>query len=274
MMKENWKKALALGAAGLAAAFVIAGCGSGTGGSAQGKETITVGTEGVVPKWTQNSGKSEDGGVEGYEIDVMKEIARRNNWNIKWQVGDFSGLFGMLDNKQIDTIASQVTITDERKQKYNFTNAYAYGSYVFVTKKEGAPKTVEWFKGKKVAVMAATNMQLALEDINEKDHMNLDIGHLDAEASVFPAVMNGTYDGAFCLSDAAYIAVKDLKMDLDIVDAHYKTLPIMYPFTKTEANDKRIAAINKTLSDMEGDGTLAKISNKWFGHDLSKKPEQ
>ena len=59
MMKENWKKALALGAAGLAAAFVMAGCGSGTGGSAQGKETITVGTEGVVPKWTQNSGKSD-----------------------------------------------------------------------------------------------------------------------------------------------------------------------------------------------------------------------
>lgn len=60
-------------------------------------------------------------------------------------------------------------------------------------------------------------------------------------------------------------------MDLAIFDAKYKTLPICYPMKKTQENDQLKETINKTLADMKSDGTLKKLSEKWFGEDVTVK---
>ena len=82
-------------------------------------------------------------------------------------------------------------------------------------------------------------------------------------------LFRSSYDAAFMIKTAAYIGIHDLKMDLQDWDPHYKTLPICYPLKKTKENEELKATINKTLAAMHKDGTLKKLSVKWFGEDVT-----
>ncbi|WP_302326359.1 transporter substrate-binding domain-containing protein [Enterocloster lavalensis] len=234
---------------------------------------IILGSTGVLAKWTQTAeGSAENGGLEGYDIDVWNEIARRNNFELEWKVAEFQALFGMLDNGDITTIANEVTTNPERLEKYDFTDTYAYDGYVFVVKKGSAPDSLDWFKNKKICVEAATNPRLVLEDMNEEKAMGIEIGYLDTQSVLLPAVDNGTYDGAFMIKTAAQIGIDDLGMDLEQFDPQYKVLPICYPLTRTDENAVLKETINATLKEMKEDGTLAELSNKWFGQDVTVEP--
>ncbi len=237
------------------------------------KKKIVLGSTGVLAKWTQTAeGSAENGGLEGYDIDVWNEIAARNNFELEWKVAEFQALFGMLDNGDITTIANEVTTNPERLEKYDFTDTYAYDGYVFVVKKGSAPDSLDWFKNKKICVEAATNPRLVLEDMNEEMAMGIEIGYLDTQSVLLPAVDNGTYDGAFMIKTAAQIGIDDLGMDLEQFDPQYKVLPICYPLTRTDENAELKETINATLKEMREDGTLAKLSDKWFGQDVTEEP--
>lgn len=254
---------------------MLAGCGgepkkeaAASDGSA--KQKIVLGSTGILAKWTQTvEGSKANGGLEGYDIDVWNEIAKRNNFELEWKVAEFQALFGMLDNGDITTIANEVTTNPQRLEKYMFTDTYAWDGYVFVVKKGVQPTGLDWFKGKKVCVEAATNPRLVCEDMNEKQKVGMEIGYLDGQATLLPAVANGSYDAAFMIKTAAYIGIHDLKMDLEAWDPQYKTLPICYPLKKTPENEKLQATINTTLKQMHADGTLKKLSEKWFGEDVT-----
>jgi putative amino-acid transport system substrate-binding protein len=278
--KSAKKLVVALAAMSLLGMLALtAGCGgekkepakaAAASSSSAGKKKIVLGSTGILAKWTQTKeGSKENGGLEGYDIDVWNEIAKRNNFQLEWKVAEFQALFGMLDSGDITTIANEVTTNPQRLEKYVFTDTYAYDGYVFVLKKGITPTGLPWFKGKKVCVEAATNPRLVCEDMNKKDNVGMEIGYLDGQSTLLPAVANGSYDAAFMIKTAAYIGIHDLKMDLQDWDPHYKTLPICYPLKKTKENEELKATINKTLAAMHKDGTLKKLSVKWFGEDVT-----
>lgn len=278
--KKNFWKWAAAAAAGTALALSLAGCGgsqapasSAAVSGASGQTKVVIGTTGTLAKWTQTvQGGS---GVEGYDIDVWNEIAKRNHWDIEWKVAEFQALFGMLDNGQLTTIANEVTTNPQRLEKYTFSDTYAWDSYVFVTKPDyDGSQGMNSFKGKKVAVEAATNPRLTLEKANDEMNLGIDIGYLDGQATLLPAVANGQYDAAFMIKSAAYIGIHDLKYDLKAWESQYKKLPICYAFRKTPQDDQIREAVNKTLAEMHQDGTLTKLSEKWFGEDMTPEPKE
>lgn len=270
---KKWKYAAALLV--IAACAGLAGCGAGgsTGKSAAAGTKYVIGTSGTVPKWTESDDK---GGVQGFDIDVMNEIAKRNKWTIEWRIAEPQALWGMLDNDQIVTIASDTTRNAAREKKYNFSDNYAYGGYLFMTKPDYPAKDdgIESFKGKKVAVEANTNMRLALEKQNEEHGAGIEPLYLDNQAAALMSVTNGQADAAYVSRSAGYIAIHSLKMNLAAHDAHYRHNPICYSFKKTPEGDKARAAVNEALKGMREDGTLKKLSEKWFGTDFTYLPKE
>ncbi|MCB7060002.1 transporter substrate-binding domain-containing protein, partial [Eggerthella lenta] len=73
------------------------------------KKKLEVGTEGTMFPWTY----VEDDKIVGFEADIMAEISKRTGYEIEMKAMDWSGLFGNLDAKRVDTVANIVTITDE-----------------------------------------------------------------------------------------------------------------------------------------------------------------
>lgn len=232
-------------------------------------QVIVLGSTGILPNWTQTTSSKEDGGLEGYDIDVWKEIAKRNNFQLHWKRAEFEALFSMLDRGEINTIANEITTNPSRLNKYIFTDNYAYDGYVFVTKNTVVPDRLDWFKGKNVCVELSTNPRLILEQINETEKVGMNIKYLDSQSSMLTAVANGSYDAAFMIKTSAFSGIHNLKLELKEWDPHYQLLPICYPLKKTPENEKLRTVLNKTIREMRQDGTLAFLSMKWFGEDVT-----
>ncbi|MCT4509055.1 MAG: transporter substrate-binding domain-containing protein [Tepidibacter sp.] len=136
-MFKNMKVAILL-ALVLTTTMLFAGC--NTTEDAKGNEStsqevekvIRVGTGGTYNPWCFK----ENDKLQGFEVDVWNEIGKRAGYKIEFTVSKFSGLVGLLDAGQIDTVAHQMSITKERQEKYNFTEPYAYSKYDFIVKKD------------------------------------------------------------------------------------------------------------------------------------------
>lgn len=78
----------------------------------------------------------------GFEVDVWKEIGERSGLQVEHVQAAISGLFGMVDKGEIDTIANQISKNEEREEKYNFSIPYCYNPLKLIVPK-GSPENIQ-----------------------------------------------------------------------------------------------------------------------------------
>ena len=84
-------------------------------------KSIRIGTEGAYPPWNNLNSAGE---LEGAEIDFGNEACKRMAADCEWVTQDWDGIIPALLNGKYDIIIAGMSITEERKQKVNFTNGY------------------------------------------------------------------------------------------------------------------------------------------------------
>lgn len=263
------KKMLVLASAMfLAFALLMTGCGSQssqTDTKQQSAKVIKVGTSGEYYPWCFK----KDDKLQGFEIDVWNEIAKRAGYGVEFKVSKFSGLFGMLDAGQIDTVAHQISTTEERRKKYEFSETYAYSAYQFVVKKDSQLNNLEDFKGKKVGVVLGGNGEKTLRDLDKNKEITIvpyDGTPMEKDVEM------GRLDAAWLGAIKAQTTIEQGNLNLKLATAKTGVFEInQYPFTKDEKNKQLINDINKAIKSMHEDGTFSKISMKWFKTDTTKK---
>ena len=241
-------------------------------------KTLRVGTTGVQKGWSQDDG---NGGLEGMDIDVMNYICDYYGMSIEWTTSDSSGLWGMLQNDQLDTIAALTTVNEDRLDLYWFTNTYAWESYCIVSRNEdGIPEDgdLDFWDGKTIATPATGNPALILEDIIAQEAekgITINSLLLDSSPLLVPAVAQKQADGALmCTSTCAYILAESGYTDtMHIQNIQWKNMPIVYGWPRKEENKDYIEAFNDLIAQMHEDGTLSELSQKWFGMDVTEVPE-
>lgn len=227
-------------------------------------EVLRVGTGGGYPPYTF---VDDQNNLTGFDIDVWTEIAKRLDMKIEFKTAAFSGLFGMLDNDQIDTIANQITITEPRLEKYIFTAPYVYNGAQLVVKEDSDIATLEDVKGKKVGVSLGSNYEQILREYSDE----IEVVTYEAYAGSLQDVALGRIDAVLndSLANKEFIQKTDLPLKLggepvsEVVNA--------FPFRMTDANKAKIEKINKVMNEMAEDGTLTEISLKYFPIDITKK---
>ena len=245
--------------------------------SLKGK-TLKVATSGQQAGWSQDDG---NGGVEGMDIDVMEYICDYYGINLEWIVADPTGIWGMLQSGEADTIACVTTVNEDRLGAYWFSNTYAWESYCIVSRTEdGVPEAgdLSFWDGKPICTPAGSNPALILEDIIAQEAekgVTINAVYPDSSAVLIQNVVNKETDGALmCTSTCAY-KVRDLGYSdtLTIQDIQWKNMPIVYAFNRTDENKDTILAINDLLDQMHADGTLSELSNQWFEMDITGVPD-
>lgn len=115
--------------------------------------TLVVGLEGTYPPF---SFQGEDGKLTGFEVDFANALAEHLGVKAKLNPTKWDGMLASLDSKRIDVVINQVTISDERKKKYDFSTPYTVSGIQALVKKgnEGTITKPEDLKGKKVGVTA------------------------------------------------------------------------------------------------------------------------
>jgi len=250
----------------LALILVIVGC-SSKPSEEVGNNNIKIGTSGGYRPFTF---MNEEGKLDGFEIDVWNEIGKRIGYEVEYDTAEFSGLFGMLDTGKINTIANQITITEQRKEKYLFPTPYVYsGAQLIVKKGNNDIKSLEDLKGKKIGVSLGSNYEQLIRAYDKNNEIEVItyedfIGSLqDVSIGRIDAVMNDKLAGV--------MNIKESGLDLQLGGEPVHPLENSFPFVNNEENKELIEKINSAIEDMREDGTLAEISNKWFEVDITSK---
>jgi putative amino-acid transport system substrate-binding protein len=206
--------------------------------------------------------------LQGFEVDLWDEIGQRNDYDIEYVTANFSGLFGLLQTGRIDTISNQITITDERQAKYLFTNPYVVdGAQITVRKGNDAIQSVADLKDKTVAVNLGSNFEQLLRDHSASD----DIHIKTYETGIEHDVALGRADAFIMDRLSALQLIKESGLPLQLAGQPFETIANAWPFVDNDRGQRLRDEVNTTLVNMRDDGTLADISIKWFGADVTQK---
>lgn len=202
------------------------------------------------------------GGVQGFNVDLFKEVARRMHRRLVIDSASFSGLIPALQAGRYDFLAAPVTVTPERAQSLLFTQGYIWTAYQFGIRKGSAPIT-SWndLKGKVVTVNKGTPYETLAKQKGQE--IGFTVQAYDTEPDAIQAVVAGrAYANLAGNTVVKYAASKNPNFVADWVledtKAHWAA-----PFRKDE--DALRGVVDDVLKCMKKDGTVAKLSEKWFG---------
>jgi polar amino acid transport system substrate-binding protein len=202
------------------------------------------------------------GGLEGFQVDLFNEVARRMHRGITMDSASFSGLIPALQAGRYDFLGAPTTVTPERAQALLFTQGYLWTAFQFGIRKGSAPlKGWEDLKGKVVSVNKGTPYESLSKQMGEK--YGFTVQTFDTEPDAVQAVVSGhAYANLAGNTVVKYAASKTPQFVPDLLlsdtKAHWAA-----PFRKDEVALRD--EMDDVLKCMKKDGTIAKLSDKWFG---------
>lgn len=236
------------------------------------KKKLVIGTSREHAPWAYQ----DEEALKGFDIAIWEEIGNRNDYKVEYKLSKLSGLRSLFDRKQIDSIAHQVSITEDASEKYIFTEPYAYTYYDFVVKKDSDINNLQDLKGKTVGCLLEGNAESTLRKINEEHDLNLQIITYD-EGPLEAEVEENRIDALWQVEVNTKYAIDQQDEDeeclLRFLGERLAFEENAYPFNKDGDNIELIDEINKTIEEMREDGTIKKLSEEWFGVDISHKDE-
>ncbi|MFG6178236.1 amino acid ABC transporter substrate-binding protein [Halomonas sp. THAF12] len=246
-----------------ALALLSAGVIGFAGGAAAEEDTLKVGMSGGYFPFTF----VEQDTLKGFEVDVMEAVAEEMGTEVEFVTANFSGLFGMLESGRIDTIANQITITEEREAKYVFTQPYVYdGAQVVVKEGNEAIGSVEDLRGKTVAVNLGSNYEQLLRELPHADEIDI----RTYESNIEQDTALGRVDAFVMDRVSASQVIKEKPLPLALAGQPFSEIRNALPFRDTEADRALRDEVDAALSTLREDGTLAEISGHWFGTDITR----
>jgi putative amino-acid transport system substrate-binding protein len=205
--------------------------------------------------------------LKGFDVDVMNALAKEMGREVKYETANFSGLFGMLESGRIDTVANQITITEERQKAYIFSDPYVYdGAQVVIKKGNTEVESVEDLKGKTVAVNLGSNFEALLRELPYADEIDIKTyeSNLERDTAL------GRVDAFVMDRVSASQIIKEKPLPLELAGPTFSQITNAYPFRDTEAGRALRDEVNRALATLRDNGTLASISEKWFGTDITQ----
>jgi len=235
---------------------------SGALAAVQKAGVLTIGTEGTYRPFTYHDGGS--GKLIGYDVEVAEAVAKKLGVKAKFQETQWDAIFAGLEAHRFDVIANQVSITPEREAKYEFSKPYTVSTGVIVTKSSNTAITSFGdLKGVSVA-QSLTSSFYTLAKQNGAEIQDVQ-GWAEAVANVKNGRVDATINDKLTWLDFKKNGdASGLKVAAESTD----TSKSAFAFAK--GSGTLVKAVNKALDGLRADGTLAKISEKYFGADVSK----
>jgi polar amino acid transport system substrate-binding protein len=201
------------------------------------------------------------GGIEGFNVDMANEIARRMNRPVEIVAQEFSGLIPALNAKRFDFIAAPTTVTKERAENLLFTEGYLNTDYQFLLKKESADiAKLEDLKGKVIAVNRGSIYDTWARNNAEK------YGFTAESYGTQPDAVQAVLAGRAFANLAGDTGVKFAAARNAQLKASYTIrtgLVWAIPFRKDDAENRN--KVEEIVECMKLDGTFARLSEKWLG---------
>ncbi len=220
-------------------------------------ETLKVGANvGNVP-WEF---EDKNGKLVGFEIDLVKEVAKRVGKKVEFVNTPFTGLFPAVLSNRIDAAVSSITITKKRLQTLDFAQPYYDSDQSLTVRANSGVTSAKDLKNKVVAVDTGSTGDIWVKN-NISKYGFKEVRRFEGLNPAMLDLQAGRFDGYISDIPATLYYTKD-KPELKVVE-RIKTgeqYSVMFAKGNSLKNE-----FNTQISAMKKDGTLANIYKKWFG---------
>jgi His/Glu/Gln/Arg/opine family amino acid ABC transporter permease subunit len=159
---------------------------------AEPKEKYVVGTD---TRYAPFEYTGSDGDLEGIDIDLLNAIAKDQGFEVEIRPLGFDAAVQALSSNQVDAVMAGMTITDERKESFDFTDTYFVGGVQFAVPESSDISSLDELKGETVAVKNGTTGKDFAEE--NKDKYGYTVDTYQETTDVVDAVKSGHAVGYF-----------------------------------------------------------------------------
>ncbi|MXQ11806.1 lysine/arginine/ornithine ABC transporter substrate-binding protein [Microvirga makkahensis] len=262
------------------------------GGAPAQEKTVKIATEGAYAPWNFTGA---GGKLEGFEIDLANDLCARMKVKCEIVAQDWDGIIPALQAKKYDAIMAGMSITDERKKTIDFSRPYAAGpngflvpkdsplakmpgtgqAYNLGSQKEAAEKAIEavkpLLKGKTIGVQGSTIHANFADKYYKgtaeiREYKTTEAHDLDLAAGRIDAILA---DATSIIGTLEKPEFKDYVLVGPSISGGLLGEGVGVGLRKDDQELQK--AFNEAIQAAVQDGTVKKLSEKWFKVDISPK---
>lgn len=224
--------------------------------------TLIIATEGNWKPWTYHD---ESDQLTGFDIEIGRLIAEKLGVEADFQEVPWESILAGVDQNRFDIACNGVGYTDERAEKFTFSDPYVYTEAVLVVRKDNTDiLSLKDLKGRKTSNSPNSTYAMKAEEYGAT------VDYVDTLGETMMMLEQGRVDATINAKGSVEDYLKEHP------DANIKIVltfpgePVCYPVRKGPETETLIAEVNKILAEAREDGTLSALSVKYFGQDLTK----
>lgn len=224
---------------------------------------LTVATEGTYRPFSFHEDDGA-GDLTGFDVEIIEAVAEKLDLEIEFQETQWDAIFAGLDAGRFDVIANQVSINEERQEKYLFSTPYTVSpGVIVVAEDDDSISSFDDLAGKTTAQSLTSNWyELATES-------GATVEGVEGWAQAVELLRQGRVDATIndkltFLDYETTNSPSGLKIAAETDEAGEQALV----FTKDK--ESLVEAVDAALEELRADGTLAEISDKYFGEDVTQ----
>ncbi len=221
------------------------------------KEFITA----LTGKFPPFSFYNEKGELAGFDVDISREIARRLNRKSRIIATEWDGILAGLLAEKYDAIIGSMAITPERQRQVNFSDPYyESGAQLFVHRNNpDKVYSINDCAGLRIAVVLGETYQRYLE----KNYPEIEVVTFKSTVEIFEMLEQNRISGFVTDRLVGSWQIRQAGRSFVPVGPMLYSERIGIPVRKSET--KLLEHLNTILQEIESDGTLKKLFNKYFG---------
>ena len=249
-------------------AVVLTACSSGSGGgsdlaSVKQAGVLRVATEGTYSPFSFHDPKTN--ALTGYDVEVAQAVADKLGVKVEYVETPWDAIFAGLAADRYDVVVNQVTKNPERAGLYGLSTTYTWSEGVIATRANDSSVTsLASLKGRKSAQSLTSNWAKVAKDAGAQ------VESVEGFTQAITLLKQSRVDAT--VNDSLAVLDYEKSTGDRTVKVAAKTGDVSEQVVATRKGSDLVAAIDKALADLKADGTLAKISEKYFSADVSKRP--
>ncbi len=205
----------------------------------------------------------ESGEMIGFDMDILREVAKRAGFDYKLQTMSFNGIIPALQTGSVDIALAGITITDKREKIVDFSDPYYdSGLRLLVPATDDNISSVNGLRGKRVACKIGST---SYDYLQQQLGKSAEIVPYPDSADMYMALMSGSVDAVFYdAPNVGYFAKTRGQGRVKVVGPLYEGQ--QYGIVLVEGSEWR-DEVNTALAAMRKDGRYGEIYRKWFGEE-------
>ncbi|HEY0890042.1 MAG TPA: amino acid ABC transporter substrate-binding protein [Nocardioides sp.] len=223
---------------------------------------LKIGTEGTYRPFSFHEGGT--GPLTGFDVEIARAVGEQLGVEVEFVETPWDAIFAGLDSGRFDAIANQVSINPEREERYSFSTPYTVSpGVVVVSKDDDSISSFADLKGKTTAQSLTSNWYEVAKDNGAQ------VQPIEGWAQAVTLLKQGRVDAT--VNDVlTFLDWQKTEGDTSLKIAAESDEVSENAMAFRQGSDDLVEAVDEALADLAADGTLAAISQKYFGEDVTQ----